>query len=95
MSFIHWTFNSRKNIQLFLNSLSHVDEVWHDKIALVIAGDGPEREFVEEARKKCKVQVITLGFCNQIEVGELLATADIGVVISNYDPSPKVINEMT
>lgn len=61
---------------------------------LVLVGDGPlwsELRYYAESRGIGRV--VWAGFRNQSEVGRFYAIADIFVLASEHDPSPKVLNE--
>lgn len=61
---------------------------------LVFVGDGPlKAELVQYVREHGLRRVIFLGFKNQSEIAPFYAMADIFVLSSNHDPSPKVLNE--
>lgn len=65
-----------------------------DRANLVLMGDGAEREKVEKfVRDKKLPNVYFVGFKNQSEISSFHAIADIFVLPSEYDPSPKVVNE--
>jgi glycosyltransferase involved in cell wall biosynthesis len=61
---------------------------------LLVVGDGPDRDrfefFIEENRLK---NIYLSGFKNQSELPKYYFVADIFVLPSEYDPSPKVVNE--
>ena len=66
----------------------------NEKVYLVFVGDGPERERIENYIKKKKLKnILLVGFKNQSELPTYYTIADIFVLPSEYDPSPKVINE--
>lgn len=61
----------------------------------LIIGDGPERAEIEQrVAAHGLTNVRMTGFCDQKNLGRYLVGADIGLVLSDYDPSPKVLNEM-
>ena len=65
-----------------------------DNAWLVFVGDGPERRAMEEYLQRYNLKrVIIVGFKNRSEISEYYAIADMLVVPSDYDRSPKVINE--
>jgi glycosyltransferase involved in cell wall biosynthesis len=64
------------------------------KPALLLVGDGPLRSDLEDF---CKINSLSnvhfLGFRNQTELPLFYSAADIVLVMSSSDPSPKVLNE--
>lgn len=61
---------------------------------LVIVGEGPEKDVLLDYTKHHEVKnVILAGFKNRSEISRFYAIADMLIVASEYDPSPKVINE--
>ena len=61
---------------------------------LVMVGDGPLRGRLEQQVDKSKTgNIIFAGFKNLSEIPQYYACADIFVLPSQYDPTPKVINE--
>lgn len=61
----------------------------------LVIGDGPERKTLERRREELGVDNIYMaGYQDQPVLGKWLSAADIGVVLSDYDPSPKALNEM-
>lgn len=61
-------------------------------IALFV-GDGPEKAHLQELAAALNVRALFTGFKNQSEVSAFYAAADAAAVISEYDPSPKAMNE--
>lgn len=67
----------------------------HNNITALFVGDGPEKDTLEEAAKQWKLDDVRfVGFQNHTLIGKYYAIADVGVVLSDYDPSPKAMNEM-
>ena len=81
---------SRKRPFDLLNALSKID---HSNITVLFVGDGIERNDVENFVKDKGVKAVFTGFKSQLEIPKYYSIADVCVVISDYDPSPKVINE--
>ena len=48
---------------------------------------------MESLSRKLRVRVYFSGFVNQSQISHYYSMADAVVVISSYDPSPKVMNE--
>ncbi len=81
----------RKRVLDILKAFGKVnlDNTW-----LILVGEGPERQVLIEYIYRYNVgRVILPGFKNQSEIGRFYAMADLLIVASEYDPSPKVINE--
>lgn len=62
--------------------------------ALVLVGDGPERDSLNAIVERNKAKnIFFVGFKNQSEISRFYIAGDIFVLSSAYDPSPKSINE--
>jgi glycosyltransferase involved in cell wall biosynthesis len=62
--------------------------------SLVFVGDGTLRgELEREVKERGLERVYFLGFKNQTELGPCYGMADVFVLPSDYDPSPKALNE--
>ena len=83
-------FTSRKRPLDLLNALTKIDS---SKITVLFVGDGPERKYMEEFAKENNINVIFTGFVNQTEISKYYSVSDLDIVISDYDPSPKAMNE--
>lgn len=57
-------------------------------------GDGPLRLEIENETKIRNLKSTFYGFVNQSQISQIYMSCDLGVCCSDYDPSPKVINEM-
>jgi glycosyltransferase involved in cell wall biosynthesis len=78
-----------------LDVLRVAQQLTDSRVAFVLVGDGPEmprlRRFVAENRIQ---NVVFVGFVNQSEISKYYSIGDLALVISEYDPSPKVMNEV-
>jgi glycosyltransferase involved in cell wall biosynthesis len=64
------------------------------EVATIFVGDGPGLPALREtARRRNLRDVHFVGFMNQSDVGKFYSIADIFTTCSEFDPSPKVINE--
>lgn len=63
------------------------------KLVLLIVGAGSEREPLERLCRELGVKAVFTGFKNQSEVAKYYVMSDLFVLISDYDPSPKALNE--
>lgn len=83
-------FTDRKRPLDLIEAVSGID---HEKIVLLFVGEGPEREAMEVAVKQHGIRAVFAGFVNQGELPRYYSLADIFIVISSYDASPKALNE--
>jgi glycosyltransferase involved in cell wall biosynthesis len=83
-------FTSRKRPLDLLKAVSNID---HSNITVLFVGDGPERSNMEKYSKRHHINAIFTGFVNQTEISKYYSISDLNVVISDYDPSPKAMNE--
>ncbi len=65
-----------------------------ENIVLMFVGDGPEREKIERYVKDKNLKNIHfVGFKNQSKLPKYYSIADVFVLCSEHDPSPKAMNE--
>jgi glycosyltransferase involved in cell wall biosynthesis len=83
-------FTKRKRPEDLLHAISMID---HNDITVVFVGDGHEKESLESYAKQHAIKICFVGFKSQEELPAYYSIADLLVVTSDYDPSPKVINE--
>ena len=83
-------FTSRKRPLDLLKAISNID---HSNITVLFVGDGPERSNMEKYVQKHHINAIFTGFVNQTEISKYYSISSLDVVISDYDPSPKAMNE--
>ena len=83
-------FSTRKRPLDLLKALTQID---CKNIVVLFVGDGLERKIMEEFSDKNNIKTVFTGFKNQTEISKYYAIADINMVISDYDPSPKAMNE--
>ena len=81
---------TRKRPLDLLEAIALVNDKRH--VALMV-GDGPEKPRLEERAKELGVRAVFVGFVNQSEVSRYYVAADAFVILSDYDPSPKALNE--
>lgn len=62
-------------------------------LKLILVGDGPEKEGLEQLAHELNCPVLFVGFKSQQSIVDYYQAADIIVQTSTYDPSPKVLNE--
>jgi glycosyltransferase involved in cell wall biosynthesis len=83
-------FTQRKRPLDLLKAIARID---HSKITVLFVGDGPERSVMEKFVVDNNISAIFTGFVNQSEISKYYSIADINIIISDYDPSPKAMNE--
>ena len=83
-------FTNRKRPLDLLNALSKIK---NSDITVLFVGDGLERPKMEEFAKKNNIKAVFTGFKNQNEISKYYSISDLDIVISDYDPSPKSMNE--
>jgi len=83
-------FSTRKRPLDLLKALTQID---CKNIVVLFVGDGPEKEIMEEFSDKNNIKTVFTGFKNQTKISKYYAISDISMVISDYDPSPKAMNE--
>ncbi|MDB4056843.1 glycosyltransferase family 4 protein [Candidatus Thioglobus sp.] len=76
-----------------LDLLSAVSKISNINITILFVGDGLERFKMEEFSYKHNIKAKFVGFQNQTALARFYTIADLNVVISDYDPSPKALNE--
>ncbi|MBT4770598.1 MAG: glycosyltransferase family 4 protein [Rhodospirillaceae bacterium] len=83
----------RKRPQDLLAAFTHVTRA-QPKAWLVIVGDGPLRDGLEkDARAQGLHNVLFSGFKNLSQISAYYQMADVFVISSEYDPTPKALNE--
>lgn len=78
----------RKRVDFLVRALSK-----HPKAALLVVGDGPEREDLLDLAEKLGVKIFITGFIGQKEVAHFYSIMDIFSLVSSYDASPKALSE--
>jgi len=75
------------------DALEAIRRAGAERISFVIMGDGPQREELLGFARANAIHTVHLGFVNQSEIGRYYSIADIFCLLSEYDPSPKALNE--
>jgi glycosyltransferase involved in cell wall biosynthesis len=83
-------FTKRKRALDLLDAISKID---HSDITILFVGDGPELENMKDFSSKNNIKTIYTGFKEQREISKYYTISDLCVIVSDYDPSPKVMNE--
>lgn len=81
----------RKNVIQIIKALKLLE---HNNIQILIVGDGPERKNIEKFISKNNIDGKVLGFLQQKDISKVFTVSDFLCIFSNYDASPKVINEV-
>ena len=85
-------FVPRKNWNELIEAFQLVNNKYD--VALILLGDGPEKDLLMNFVKGNDIQnIYFIGFKNQTEISKYYYSSDIIILTSNYDPSPKVLNE--
>ena len=83
-------FTSRKRPLDLLKALTLID---NKKIVVLFVGDGPEKSKMQQYSLKHNIKTVFTGFVNQTQISKYYSISDLDIVISDYDPSPKSMNE--
>jgi len=83
-------FTGRKRPADVVTALANLD---HPRFVALFVGDGPERPRLEMQCSAQNVRAVFVGFKNQSEVSKYYTVADVALVVSEHDPSPKALNE--
>lgn len=77
-----------------LDLLRAVNKIDNSKIAVIFVGDGHEKENMESYARENHIKAKFVGFKDQKDLPRYYSATDVLAVVSDYDPSPKVINEV-
>jgi glycosyltransferase involved in cell wall biosynthesis len=83
-------FTKRKRPLDLLKAITSID---NSNITTLFVGDGSERKNMEKFVKENNLKAKFVGFKNLTEIPKYYSVADLDIVISDYDPSPKAMNE--
>ena len=83
-------FTKRKRQLDLLHALKRLN---NSNITTIFIGDGPEKKNMQDFASKNKINAKFMGFLDQVEIIKYYILADVKVVLSDYDPSPKALNE--
>jgi len=76
-----------------LDALALIPSATRANVHVTYAGDGPLSEQIKQTGARHGISVSITGLLNQEELLNAYAHADLQVLASEYDPSPKVLNE--
>jgi glycosyltransferase involved in cell wall biosynthesis len=85
------SFTKRKRPNDLINAVKKLDT--SNNIFLLFIGDGPERSKIELNLKNTGIRYYITGFLGQNEISKYYIVSDVSLVLSDYDPSPKALNE--
>lgn len=80
----------RKRTNMIINAMSKMK---NKNVALLVIGDGPERENLETLARDQGVKLAIIGFVGQREVAKHMSISNAFTLMSSYDASPKALNE--
>jgi len=63
-------------------------------IEYIVIGDGPEKYMLKNYAKKLNIKTKFLGFLDHKKMSKYLSQTDIFCLMSNFDASPKILNEV-
>lgn len=84
-------FDGNKNPIKILKAIKSLEE--QSKIVVLLVGDGPQRSEIENYAKLNKIRTVITGYLEQDQLQFSYILADVFILISNYDYSPKSLNE--
>ena len=76
-----------------LDLLRAVKEIDNKDITILFVGDGPEMNNMKNFANENNIKAIFTGFKEQKDLSRYYSISDACVIVSDYDPSPKVMNE--
>lgn len=88
-------FRPEKRVIDILQAQRILQEQNVQDVSILLVGDGPERPNLEAFIQEHQLRNVHLaGFQDHATISKFYAIADVGVIVSAYDPSPKALNEM-
>ncbi len=85
------SFTRRKRPLDLIEAVKNLD--CKKNIFLLFIGDGPERPLIESSLKNTEIRYHITGFLGQNDISKYYLVTDISFILSDYDPSPKALNE--
>jgi glycosyltransferase involved in cell wall biosynthesis len=85
---------SRKRPMDIIAAFEHLKSNYRSKAWMVFVGDGIEEKKLKDYSKRRNLKnVCFMGFRDQLEISKFYSLADVFVLSSDFDPSPKSLNE--
>ena len=84
----------RKNLKNVLDGICEAKKEYKKDLEYLIIGDGPEKFFLKNYAKKLKIKTKFFGFLSHKNMSRHLIKSDIFCLLSNFDASPKILNEV-
>jgi len=85
------SFIKRKRPIDLINAVKKLD--YKNNIFLLFIGDGPEKFLIESSLKNSGIRYHITGFLGQNDIAKYYIVSDVSLILSDYDPSPKTLNE--
>jgi glycosyltransferase involved in cell wall biosynthesis len=82
----------QKALQVLLHATAQLKPSWPG-LQLLLVGDGPEREMLEQLTQELELQDTVRFLGQRLDVADLLQAFDVGVCSSDFEGSPTVILE--
>ena len=83
-------FTERKRPMDILKAVSTIP---NRNITLIFLGDGPLMQEMKEFSSTHEIKSIFTGYLNKYEISKYYSISDLFIIPSDYDPSPKALNE--
>ena len=85
------SFIKRKRLMDLIKSVKNLES--KKNIFLLFIGDGPEKYLIKSSLKNTGIRYHITGFVGQNDISKYYLVSNISLVLSDYDPSPKALNE--
>jgi glycosyltransferase involved in cell wall biosynthesis len=76
-----------------LDLIEAVSKIYNKNIVLLFVGDGPEKHKMEKFAQESNIRCIFTGFVGQKKLPSYYSIANMYAIVSDYDASPKSLNE--
>ena len=80
----------RKRVDVIIDAIAMMRS---PKVTLLLIGNGPESDNLKAQAHRLGVNLVIAGFVGQRVVAKLLSVTDVFTLLSEYDASPKALNE--